>query len=283
MGDMLRPALAYASVGWDIFPLSARKAPAFPSAHQEGDPQRGTCKGECGRVGHGFYDATSDPAMIRAWWTAHPHRNIGGRVPADRIVLDIDPHGGGEDTLARLQRDHGPLPATLTCRSGRGDGGRHLYYMRPPGALSGSGLRPGIDLVHHCLRYVVLPPSIHPATRKPYVWTDPYAPVAELPMWAVTLLQPKPPASPATPGFDWSRFATGDCRGLVRFIANHDASESSGRHDAVLWALCRAHEREASPVAIEAICRAAEGIGKSRNEIDSLAEWAAGYYGRAAR
>lgn len=275
MGDMLRAAMAYAAAGWEIFPLSRSKAPAFPSAHPEGDPERGVCKGECGRVGHGFYDATADPETIRAWWSAYPYRNIGGRVPGDRLVLDVDPHGGGEDTLSRLQREHGPLPQTLTCRSGRGDGGRHLYYMRPPGDLSGTGFRPGVDLVHHCLRYVVLPPSIHPATGRPYVWNDPYAPVAELPLWAVTLLQPKPVAPRRISSPVWDTFAAPDCRALVRFVANHDPDERTGRHDAVLWALCRAHEQGVSPVGIEAICRAAEGIGKPRSEVDSLAQWAA--------
>ncbi|MEI2651558.1 MAG: bifunctional DNA primase/polymerase [Microthrixaceae bacterium] len=46
-------------------------------------------------------------------------------------VLDIDVSDGktGEDTLAELERLHGPLPATYTVITG--SGGRHLYFAYP--------------------------------------------------------------------------------------------------------------------------------------------------------
>ena len=55
-------ALRYAALGLPSFPLApGRKEPAIPAAHPAGDP---VCRGECGRLGHGFHDATTNPAVI---------------------------------------------------------------------------------------------------------------------------------------------------------------------------------------------------------------------------
>ncbi len=120
--------------------------------------------------------------------------NIGGRVPESMIVIDVDPRNGGLEALTELQRHHGALPETLTTVSGRGDGGRHLFYRRPAGKLSSKRLLPGIDL-KTSTGYVVLPPSIHPDSGKPYSRIE--APVAPPPAWLVDLLKPEPrPAAP---------------------------------------------------------------------------------------
>jgi hypothetical protein len=73
-------ALAYGLAGHRIFPTNG-KVPIIPSAHRRGDPLRGKCKGECGRDGHGFYDATSDLERISRWWSRHPNADIGERIP----------------------------------------------------------------------------------------------------------------------------------------------------------------------------------------------------------
>lgn len=265
-------ALAYADAGWQVFPLSARggrKAPLFPSPHKPGHG----CRGECGQLGHGFYDATSNPDTVAAWWERYPHALIGARIAHHLLVLDVDPHGGGEDTLQELQ-DTYHLPVTLTCYSGRGDGGRHLYYQRPPTPgwrLSGRRLRPGVDLIHHTLRYTVLPPSPHPKTGRPYWWDDPTIAPASPPAWLTAILTPRRPRRmPNT-----ARATDAGVDRLVDYVKRLSPKERSGRHDAVLWALCRAVEDGASDTDIEAICRAAETIGKPRAEINAMRDWAA--------
>ncbi len=131
-----------------------------------------TCKGECGQHGHGVYDATTDIATIAAWWGGrYTGCNIGARVPDAMIVIDVDPRHGGVDSLAELEQRHGPLPHTLTTISGRGDGGRHLFFRRPHGKLTGTRLGPGIDLKTP-LGYTVHAPSIHPDSGKPYTRID---------------------------------------------------------------------------------------------------------------
>jgi hypothetical protein len=122
-------ALAYAVGGWEVIPLRG-KAPLIPKVHPKGHP----CKGECGRDGHGVLDATTDFHKIGGWWERWPNAGIGGRVPRGVVVTDRDPRNGG--SFPELEARYVPLPATLTCVSGRGDGGSHLYWRHPGGDIS---------------------------------------------------------------------------------------------------------------------------------------------------
>jgi hypothetical protein len=94
-----------------------------------------------------------------------------------------------QGALAALQTKHGLLPETLTTVSGRGDGGVHLFFRRPPGKLSSKRLGPGID-IKTSTGYVMLPGSVHPATGKPYVGIE--RPVVAPPHWLTGLLLPEP-------------------------------------------------------------------------------------------
>lgn len=140
--------------------------------------------------GRGVLDATSDIQIIARWWGGRYRGcNIGGRVPTSVIVIDVDPRNGGLDSLGALQQRYGSLPETLTTISGRGDGGAHYFFRRPPGTLSHKRLGAGIDL-KTASGYTVMAPSIHPATGKPYTRVD--RPVTAPPDWLVELLLPEP-------------------------------------------------------------------------------------------
>jgi Bifunctional DNA primase/polymerase, N-terminal len=182
-------AVLYARNHWAVFPLRG-KFPAIGNPHPKDSPERLTCKGECGLQGHGLFDATTDVEIVIAWWSGRYRScNIGLRLPEHIIVIDIDPRNGGLEALAKLEAEYGPLPDTLTTVSGRGDGGHHLYYRRPRGELSAKRLGKGIDLKTN-LGYVVVAPSVHPETGKPYVRID--RPVATPPHWLIRLLLPEP-------------------------------------------------------------------------------------------
>ena len=143
--------------------------------------------------GRGVLDATTDIDQIAQWWGGrYAGCNIGARVPESMIVIDIDPRHGGDRSIEELEQRHGQLPETLTTISGRGDGGRHLFFRRPSGKLTSKRLGPGIDLKTYA-GYVVMPPSIHPDTGKPYVRIDgaDRAP----PAWLIELLKPEQPAA----------------------------------------------------------------------------------------
>jgi hypothetical protein len=211
-------AIEYARHNWPVFPLRG-KVPAIPKPHRKGSPERQTCKGECGQFGHGSLDASTDVETITRWWSRYVAANIGGRVPINVLVLDIDPRHGGLDTLASLDREHGKLPDCLTTMSGRGDGGKHLFYRRPPGRLSAQ-LGPGID-VKVSPGYVVLPPSIHPDTRKPYTRID--GPIPNPPTWLTALIVVKPP--PPTRGRPVRVFSARGFSGVS--IADQFSAETS--------------------------------------------------------
>lgn len=97
------------------------------------------------------------------------------------VVLDIDPRHGGDESLRRLEHEHGPLP--LTPEVITGGGGRHIYFSHPGGIVRNRvALMPGIDLRGDG-GVVVAPPSLHPL-GKCYAWADQHGPddVAPVPM-----------------------------------------------------------------------------------------------------
>lgn len=166
-------AVELAARGWAVFPL-AGKVPWI--AKRDG--------------GNGVLDATTDLEQVTDWWRRFPSANIGVRVPSALVVVDVDPRHDGHLRLAEHEAAHGPLPATLSVWSGRGDGGRHLYFLRPFGRLSATRLGHGLD-IKTSSGYVVAPPSIHPDSGQPYRWD--LAPVAAPPAWLIDLLRVTPP------------------------------------------------------------------------------------------
>jgi len=177
MSDMiarlLNAAIRYAEMGYPVFPCKpGRKEPLTKN---------------------GFHDATTDEARIRRWWTDNPRANIGMPTgPASGlIVIDIDPRNGGEEGLADLHAQHGPLPETAEALTG--SGGRHLFFRHPGGYVrcTQSKVAPGVD-VKGDGGYVVLPPSVHP-NGNIYTWElsseiGKVSPVA-CPQWLVDLIR----------------------------------------------------------------------------------------------
>lgn len=186
--DMAAYAAEYAAAGWEVLPLRG-KIPAIPKS----------------AGGNGVLDASCDPHIVAGWWSAYPQANIGLRVAPHVIVIDTDPRHGGGEGLGALIQEHGPLPATLTAESGRGDGGKHYYLRRPFGRLTSRHLPAGVDL-KTSRGYVVAPPSIHPDSGQPYRWAD-ESPIADPPAWLADLLTPPPPVVTGTQGTKRTVFA----------------------------------------------------------------------------
>lgn len=163
MNKILDAALAYAARGWPVHPIAHRaKSPASP---------------------HGFKDATTDPAQIRAWFENSPRLNLGlatGRT-AGVWVLDLD--YGGAETLLDWERAYGCLPDTPLTRTG--SGGRHYFFANPPSLVIPSKVKfaPGTD-TRGDGGYAVLPPSV---TERPYEWIREGEPL-EAPQWLIDLI-----------------------------------------------------------------------------------------------
>ncbi len=141
------------------------------------------------------------PTDIDFWWDRWPEANVGvitGWVSA-LIVVDIDPRNGGDATIATLEAEAEPLPATVTSLTG--GGGRHLFYAHPTHLVPSRPLGAGVDLKAEG-GLVVVPPSQH-ASGEPYRWSPGHGPgeheLAPLPGWlehlSVTLDDARPAGS----------------------------------------------------------------------------------------
>lgn len=130
--------------------------------------------------------ASTDPAVIHEWFHEHTRSNVGilTGVRSNLVVIDVDGMDGAA-SLSSLEATNGPLPRTLTCKTGRG---KHLYYQHPKVRVrnSSGGIAKGID-VRGDGGMVVAPPSLH-STGVRYAWLDETAEVAVAPDWLISLV-----------------------------------------------------------------------------------------------
>lgn len=238
MTRMLNAALELAASGWDVLPLDGKK-PVTP---------------------HGHLDATTNPRTIRRMW-ADREWNVGCPVPDSLMVFDIDPRNGGN--LADLEALAGvSMPETLEVVSGRRDGGQHLYYLRPFTQPFRGNIPHGIDVKTN--GYMVMPPSRHPETGRPYRWVMREA--VRLPRQVAALMLPRTRITRRNPK------AT-DAVALASWVRTLQVGE---RHDGLFWAASRLHEAGAGDRGLDLLVEAAEDIGMSAHEARRVVESAAG-------
>ncbi|GIW55536.1 MAG: hypothetical protein KatS3mg082_1940 [Nitrospiraceae bacterium] len=163
---LLTAALRYAELGYPVFPcVPGSKAPLTE---------------------HGFYDATTDSALIERWWSQHPNANIG--IPtAGLVVIDID----GQANAWPEDPERGADLANTGAIALTPRGGRHAVFRRPPGKVwkcSTGKLAPGVD-VRTDGGYIVVPPSR--TAQGEYRWVEdleldrPAERLPEPPAWLV--------------------------------------------------------------------------------------------------
>ena len=187
MRDLLDAALGYAGRAWPIVPLHT-VANGRCTCGREGCRSRGKHP----LLDNGRDGASTDPEVLRDWWARWPRANVGVLTGPESglLVLDIDYRHGGDEALADLVREHGPLPETPEALTGNG---RHLYFRWPDGAKSGN-IGPGLD-IKAAGGYVVAPPSLHVCGSR-YAWDAGAGlddvPLAEPPAWLKAgLLHPR--------------------------------------------------------------------------------------------
>ncbi len=164
---IVRAASDYRAAGWSVIPLRPHdKRPLI-------DWER-------------FQHERAPPDAVAEWYRRWPEANVGvvtGEI-SNLVVLDIDPHHGGDDSIHRLERQSETLPVTVEAVTG--GGGRHLYFAHPAGLVRNrAGLAQGIDLRGDG-GYIVAPPSIHPSGKR-YAFLPGRSPaemtLAALPRW----------------------------------------------------------------------------------------------------
>ncbi len=158
-------ALAYAIAGYPVFP----------------------CNGKSPFTTHGVLDATTEVSQIHRWWELYPDANIGLRLGklSGMFAIDVDYHPDhgvdGPETLRALEAQLGTLPDGP--RQLTGSGGLHLLFKYPEGVDLGNSvgkLGPGLD-TRSDNGYIIVAPSLHPDTGRPYVWEIDHA-LGEIPL-----------------------------------------------------------------------------------------------------
>lgn len=234
----LRQALAFAGLGWPVFPCQpGRKTPA---------------------TSHGFRDATTDQQQITDWFGRDRGWNLaiatGARGPD---VLDVDQHGtagNGYRAFARLLEAGLLDGAAAYVRSP--SGGLHIYF-------TGTSQRNGHLPAHHLdFRstggYILTPPS--------HVDGRPYEPIKTLDGrgaldWQAVIStlqadrQPQRHAPTRLPGDRISR--------LARWVA---AQPEGNRNAGLFWAANRALETDRA-ADLSSLAVAARQAGLTEPEI----------------
>jgi len=169
VSELLDAALRYADRGWPVLPL--RPGTKLPA------------------TSHGLRDASTDPAVIRAWWQRWPTANLGIRTGAvsGLVILDVD-GAAGLASLDRLEAEHGPLAAGPAVST---PNGQHRYFLHPGGVIRNTAGQVGKGLdIRGDGGYVVAPPSVLDDGRG-YSWaTPPTTPLSPVPEWVIR----RPPA-----------------------------------------------------------------------------------------
>ncbi|MFF1377675.1 bifunctional DNA primase/polymerase [Streptomyces sp. NPDC058308] len=285
--------MSAAERGLAVIPLSRTKLPALRSPHHD-EPHPALCHGECGRLGHGVYDASTDPRRIRELFAAAPWTTgygiACGLPPHHLIGIDLDTKSGTDAPAALRElalRHLFTIPDTVVVTTP--SGGRHLWLAGPPGAVvpnSAGRLAPGID-IRGAGGYLVGPGS---RTEHGVYNTVPgtaHLPPAPCPPALLRLLVPpphaahqpphQPPHQPSHPAGHASA-ETQRGHGLVQFVL---AAHEGQRNTRLFWAACRAYENGIGEALAPQLTDAALRVGLTEREAHSTIASAARLTGRA--
>jgi len=183
MSDCLEAALKYAKLGWRVIPL-----------HYTREDGRCSCLRDCGKNNHSKHPlisewttmASTDEAVVREWFSAYPHANIGIATGVNSGIFGIDidvKKEKGDEEFAKLEQGYGQIPETLIARTPTG--GYHIYFHCTKPFRSGTNIRPGIDIRAEGGQ-LVAPPSITPKGQ--YTWAV-ESPISDPPQWIENLLE----------------------------------------------------------------------------------------------
>lgn len=273
----LAHALSAAERGLAVIPLSRTKLPALRSPHRTDPAGLPVCHGECGRFGHGVYDASTDPRRIRTLFTAAPWATgygiACGLPPYHLIGIDLDTKSGTESSAALRElalRHLFTIPETVVVLTP--SGGRHLWLSGPPDVVvpnSASRLAPGID-VRGAGGYLVGPGS---RTEQGVYSTAPgTAHLAPAPCPPALLRLLLPPPRHAKPTSSTAADVHGQGQGLIQFVL---AAHAGQRNTRLFWAACRAYENGIGPALTPALIDAAVHTGLTLREARSTVASAA--------
>lgn len=272
----LKAALAYARIGWAVFPVGEDcRSPLV-------GPPPGGQKGE-----GGCWRATTDPAVLTDWWTRWPSANMSLACgeKSGAWALDVDHHGAvdGFESLAILEDQFGQLPDTPKAKTP--GGGEHLIFkhiQNLPNRVGiwvelGGGERRklgGLD-VRSTGGSIALAPSRKPSGPYSWIVSPTVLEPPEPPAWLLELIDPPPPPHrPLAPlrissadraGRYVASAVNGECTAVAETPAN------SGRNPRLFVAACNLGALVGAGIlseslAEDALTRAADACGLTRDD-----------------
>lgn len=185
-----------------------------------------------------WHEASTRPEKIRQMWTRQPGGAVGlglDRLPRHQgfIVLDPDTRNGGDQTLAKLLAEHGPLPDTLTIRSGGPSHDDRFVFRLPAGLQTRKAhwqpFGPGLDVLGDGGGLLLCGP--HPTTSE-YTTVTRGIPPADAPLWLAEA------ACEPIPGDAAAARRTVSARVLAKAVATIEAARRGQRDDTIRSAAC---------------------------------------------
>lgn len=204
-----------------------------------------------------------DPAAVLAEARAR-NGNLGVRLRATDMVVDVDPRNGGDDSLRALVAncglDLGACPHVAT------GGGGHHYYLRKPEGLATVGRLPrypGIDFKKQGGQ-VVAPGSVHPETGRRYeseFWMLGPDETPDAPAALLELLRVRQVEMPAGTG-DADRWGEVTPEQLAAALADLPPDDyGEGTHDDWFQLMCACHHATAGAGREEFIAWSTQAAG----------------------
>jgi hypothetical protein len=201
----------------------------------------------------GFKDASTDAAIIRAWWECWPNALVGV-VAWKFCAIDVDLQHA--EARAWLDQHRDRIPVTRSHRTQRG--GLHFIFKPHPGVgCTVSAIAPGVDTRGQAKGYLIWWPAHGFEVLHREV-------IASVPEWIVTALRPATP-EPAVAAAPIKRssnsFVTAKLSGIIARAASAQKGE---RNSVTFWCGCRLAEmvrdrmigrEEAMALLIEAAAR----------------------------
>ena len=212
--SLLHEALKLARHGVPVFPCNSDKVPLV-------------------KLGPGFKNASTDPDVIRDWWSQFPDALVSVRTGIKFVVLDIDlaKHVEAAQWYGRANL---PITRTHITRSG----GRHLLFQPDDRfRCTTSKICCGVDTkgVNGCCVW-------WPACGLKVLHGSVLAPV---PAFIIKALEPPPPIAPPSP----------------REVQT--SAQAQRKIDGIIRAIAGAHEGERNAVAFWGAARLAELVEQS--------------------
>lgn len=183
--SLLEAALDYDKRGWRIIPLHRVGGELKACSCNKG--LACTSKGKHPKDMKWQESPRLSVTDIYGYWedSKPPNLGIATGTISGFWVLDIDPKGGGIDTMAELVQKHGRLPETFVVETG--SGGYHYYFTLPDFIVKNdqSGhAGAGVDVRGEGGQVVAAPSE---TDKGPY-WIVSDKPVAAAPQWVLDLV-----------------------------------------------------------------------------------------------